>query len=78
MTCRTLEEYYHVKANTFERQYKEHLSGFRSWDQLGHADQWLVFADNVGASICIDETALSNGVLYTIVTNRSCRGRKRS
>ena len=48
MTCRTLEEYYHVKANTFERQYKDHLSGFRSWDQLGHADQWLVFADNVG------------------------------
>ena len=76
MTCRTLEEYYHVKANTFERQYKDHLSGFRSWDQLGHADQWLVFADNIGASICIDETALSNGELYTIVTNRSCRGRK--
>lgn len=76
VTCRTLEEYYHVKANTFERQYKDHLSGFRSWDQLGHAGQWLVFADNVGASICIDETALSNGELYTIVTNRSCRGRK--
>ena len=76
VTCRTLEEYYHVKANTFERQYKDHLSGFRSWDQLGHADQWLVFADNVGASICIDETALSNGELYTIVTNRSCHGRK--
>ena len=76
VTCRTLEEYYHVKANTFERQYKDHLSGFRSWDQLDHADQWLVFADNVGASICIDETALSNGELYTIVTNRSCHGSK--
>lgn len=76
MTCRTLEEYYHVKANTFERQYKDHLSGFRSWDQLEHADRWLVYPDNIGPSICIDETAPSNGELYTIVTNRASRGGK--
>ena len=75
-TCRTLEEYYHVNANTFEKQYKDHLSGFRGWEQLSHADQWIIFPENIGASICIDETALSNGELYTILTNRSCRGGK--
>ena len=75
-TCRTLEEYYHVYANTFEKQYKDHLSGFRGWEQLSHADQWIIFPENIGASICIDETALSNGELYTILTNRSCRGGK--
>ena len=74
--CRTLEEYYHVKANTFEKQYKDHLSCFRNWDQLEHADQWLIYPENIGPSICIDETAPSNGELYTIVTNRSARGRK--
>ena len=76
MACRTLEEYYHVNANTFEKQYKDHLSGFRGWEQLSHADQWIIFPENIGASICIDETALSNGEQYTIVTDRSCRGGK--
>ena len=75
-TCRTLEEYYHVNANTFEKQYKDHLSGFRGWEQLSHADQWIIFPENIGVSICIDKTALSNGELYTILTNRSCRAGK--
>ena len=76
VTCRTLEEYYHINANTFEKQYKDHLSGFRDWEQLSHADRWIVFPENIGSSICIDETTSSNGELYTIVTNRSCHGRK--
>lgn len=29
VTCRTLEEYYHINAHTFEKLYKETLSGFR-------------------------------------------------
>lgn len=76
MTCRTLEDYYHVNAGTFEKQYKDHLSGFRGWEQLEHADDWLLFPANVGESLCIDETAPSNGELYTVVTNRARRGRK--
>ena len=38
VTCRTLETFYHINAHTFEKQYKETLSGFRGWDQLDHAD----------------------------------------
>ncbi|MCK9154872.1 MAG: DDE transposase, partial [Paludibacteraceae bacterium] len=41
MTCRTLEEYYHIDGHTFEKQYKETLSGFRDWVQLPHADEWI-------------------------------------
>ena len=77
MTYRTLEEYYHINANTFEKQYKDHLSGYRVWDQLEHADEWLLFPENIGESLCIDETAPSNGELYTVVTNRAARGGKR-
>ena len=40
MTCRTLEEFYHIDGHTFEKQYKETLSGFRKWEQLEHADKW--------------------------------------
>ena len=74
VTCRTLEDFYHVDAHTLEKQYKEVLSGYRSWGEFSHADEWLVFPDNVGENLAIDETSLSNGELYTIVTNRDRHG----
>ena len=74
MTCRTLEDFYHIDAHTFEKQYKEVLSGYRRWSELAHADEWLVFPENIGENLAIDETSLSNGELYTIVTNRDRHG----
>lgn len=78
VTCRTLEEFYHIDGRSFEKQYKEVLSGFRDWDQLEHAGEWLLFPDNVGPRLAIDESSLSNGELYTFVTNRDARTRERS
>ena len=70
----TLEDFYHIDAHTFEKQYKEVLSGYRTWSELSHADEWLVFPDNIGPNLATDETCLSNGELYTIVTNRDRHG----
>ena len=70
VTCRTLEEFYHIDGHTFEKQYKETLSGFRNWEQLEHADEWILFPENIGPHLAIDESSLSNGELYTFVTNR--------
>ena len=70
MTCRTLEEFYHIDGHTFEKQYKEVLSGYRNWEQLSHAGEWMLFPENMGPYLAIDETSLSNGELYTFVTNR--------
>lgn len=78
MTCHTLEDFYHIDGHTFEKQYKEVLSGFRQWDQLDHAEEWLLFPDNIGPRLAIDESSLSNGELYTFVTNRDARTRERS
>ena len=75
MSCRTLEEFYHIDGHLFEKQYKEALSGFRSWDQLEHAEEWLLFADNIGPRLAIDESSLSNGELYTFITNRDAHTR---
>ena len=74
VTCRTHEDFYHIDGHTFEKQYKEKLSNYRTWSELSHADQWLVFPDNIGENLAIDETSLSNGGLYTIVTNRDPHG----
>ena len=70
VTCRTLEEFYHIDCHTFEKQYKEVLSGYRNWEQLSHADERMLFPENIGPHLAIDETSLSNGELYTFVTNR--------
>ena len=40
-----------------------------------HADDWMVFAQNIGSYLSIDETSLSNGELYTILTNKAAKGK---
>jgi transposase len=57
-------------------QYKEHLSDFKDWKEKDHAGEWLVFPDNMGEYLSIDETAISDGELYTIVTNKAAKGKK--
>ena len=57
-------------------QYKEFISEYRQWDQLEHASDYVLFKQNIGPSLCIDETSLSCGELYTIVTNRAGHGSK--
>lgn len=70
VTCRTLETFYHINAHTFEKQYKETLSDFHNREQLDHAEEWLLFPENIGPHLAIDESSLSNGELYTFITNR--------
>jgi transposase len=48
------------------------------WDQKEHASDWLLFPDNIGPYLSIDETSLSQGELYTIITNKEAKGRKRA
>ena len=69
---------YQVDGKQLGQQYKDHLSDFHSWGQKDHAEEWMLFADNIGPYLSIDETALSNGELYTIVTNKEARGGKRA
>jgi transposase len=74
--AQSLETYYHIEGGQLERQYKEHLSDYGQWEQKDHADKWLLFPDNIGTHLSIDETSLSNGELYTIITNKAAKGRK--
>lgn len=59
-----------------EEWYRCHLSNFHEWTEREHADTYLVFPENVGSHLSIDETSLSYDELYTIVTNKSAKGRK--
>ena len=55
-----------------------YLSNFMQWSQREHACDWLLFPENMGTHLSIDETALSQGELYTIVTNKAGKGKKGS
>jgi len=70
--------FFGINGKNFQRQYKEHLSNFRSWDQKEHATSYLIYPKNIGAYLSLDETALSNGELYTILTNKATKGKKGS
>lgn len=41
---------------------------------MDHADRWMLFADNIGPHLAIDESCLSNGELYTFITNLDRHG----
>lgn len=75
-SIKVLADFCHMKSKTLNDYYKESLSNYRSWDQLSYADEYMYFKDNFGESISIDETALSNGELYTIVTNKNSHGKR--
>ncbi len=52
------------------------MSDFKAWEQKSHAKDWLLFPENIGEYLSIDETAFTNGELYTIVTNKKAKGKK--
>ena len=71
-----MEKFYYINGNHLGQQYKDHLSNYSTWDQKDHAQQWILFPENIGPYLSIDETSLSNGELYTILTNKEAKGRK--
>ena len=41
---------------------------------MPHAGDWLLFDENLGESLSIDETCLSSGEVYTFLTNKAGKG----
>lgn len=77
MTAKSLSQTYMINANTFERAYKDTLSGFSTWEQKDHAELWILVPENIGPHIGIDETSFCHE-LYTIVHNKDGHGKKGS
>ena len=57
VTAKSLSWTYMINANTFERAYKETLSGYSTWDQKSHAEDWVLKPENIGPRVGIDETS---------------------
>ncbi|MDB4334828.1 hypothetical protein OAA06_00560 [bacterium] len=72
----SLEKFYYINGNHFGQQYKDCLSGYEKWQQKEHATECMLIPDNIGTHLSIDETSLTNGELYTILTNKAAKGKK--
>jgi transposase len=65
-----------LKGQTLRKQYKEKISDYRRWEQLDHAGEYMLFPDNFAGDMSLDETCLSNGEVYTVLTNKAAHGGK--
>lgn len=78
MSAKRFGDYYKINGSTLQYHYKNHLSDFKDWSQKEHAENWLLYPNNIGGYLSLDETSLSNGELYTILTNKNAHGKKGS
>jgi transposase len=69
---------YGVDGKKLSSWYKCFLSRYQGWEQLHHASEYVLFKENLGERLSMDETSLSQGELYTIITNKSAHGGKGS
>jgi transposase len=70
-TISNIASYFNVKSKTLQRHYKYKVSGFKDWDQLLHAEDYLIYPQNITDHLSIDEVSLSKGELYTFITNKN-------
>lgn len=76
-TISNISSYYGVDAQKLRRHYKKAVSGFKQWDQLPHAEDYLIYPENITEKLSIDEVSLSKGELYTFVTNKNTKVKNR-
>jgi len=75
-TISNIAFYHYIDSDNLGRSYKEHLSGYSTWKHKEHASEYLLYPENIREKISIDEVSLSDGELYTILTNKSAKGKK--
>ena len=76
ISCKTLGEIFDLDGKLLQEQYIRHLSDFPSWYHIYGLKDYVVFPENIGEHLSLDETSISQGELYTILTNKSGKGKK--
>jgi len=76
-TMSNIASYFGVNSQKLQRHYKRKVSGFKEWNQLSHAEDYLIYPENITDKLSIDEVSLSKGELYTFVTNKNTKVRNK-
>jgi len=72
-----IASYYAIDSKKLQRHYKHQISGYKEWNQLLHAEEYLIYPENITDKLSIDEVSLSKGELYTFVTNKNTNVRNK-
>lgn len=76
-TMSNIASYFGIEAQKLQRHYKKQVSGYKQWEQLSHAQEYLLYPENLSDKLSIDEVSLSKGELYTFITNKNTGQRNR-
>ncbi len=74
---KNIASYYGINSQKLQRHYKHKVSGYKQWEQLFHAEEYLIYPENITDRLSIDEVSLSKGELYTFVTNKNTNVRNK-
>ena len=69
---------HNVKSNKLLRNYKDTSSNFHNCLQKDHAEEFMIFPENIGDYLSIDELTVAKGELYTFITNKAGLGKQGS
>lgn len=72
----TIASYHKVKPDKLYRSYKKKISDFKTWNQKKHAEDYLIYPQNISPHLAIDEVSLSKGELYTFITSKANKTNK--
>jgi transposase len=75
-TISNIASYYNISSEVLRKHYKNKVSDYSSWEQKDHAAHYLIYEQNIGPHLSIDEVSLSKGELYTYITNKEKKGKK--
>lgn len=78
LSIKHIAEMYSVNGKHYAELYKNRLSNFHQWvlDEFDDAIGCYVNRANIGPHMSMDETCLSNGEVWTFITNKDAHGRK--
>ncbi len=76
LSIKHIAEMYCVNGKHFAELYRNRLSGYTDWCEYEISNGFYFNAANIGAYMSLDETCLSNGEVWTFLTNKDGKGGK--
>lgn len=76
LSIKHIAEMYCVNGKYFAGLYRNRISGYDAWRESELCCGFYFNADNIGPYMSLDETCLSNGEVWTFLTNKDGHGGK--
>ena len=74
MSIKHIAQMYCVNGKYFAEQYRNRISGYTEWREAELGCGFYFNANNIGPYMSLDETCLSNGEVWTFLTNKDGHG----